>query len=1120
MKRDDATLAQVAAADPHSSTWLAANAGSGKTRVLTDRVARLLLDGVSPQRILCLTYTKAAASEMQNRLFQRLGAWAMMPDAELRDSLGALSSDGTVPLDAEVLATARRLFAKAIETPGGLKIQTIHSFCASLLRRFPVEAGVSPGFSEMDDRTSKVLREEVLDEIALTNPVAMAALARNFSGADVDDFLAELTRRKELFATPVSHQDLKDACGLPHGVTEQTILDSVFFGGEQDLLRDVGGVLRSREKSDLALGIKLQSFDGVTPTLATLTQMEKLFLGASGKSAGLPKNYPPTKDAKTALGPLLDPFDALRMRVSDARPLRLALQSYGRAKDLHIFANAYLPRLEASKQRRAWLDFDDLILKARTLLTDSNMAAWVLFRLDGGIDHILVDEAQDTAPRQWDVVKLLAQEFTAGEGARVDTQRTIFVVGDQKQSIYSFQGADPDAFEAMRHHFSQALAHVGQRLETRDLLHSFRSSKAILDLVDNTFTGVRGMGDQVRHLAFKQGLPGRVDLWSWEPKSDGAEDKDWFDPVDTVGDTHHSVRLARKIADLISRQLAHGQITEIKREDGVDVECTRRITAGDFLILVQRRSTLFHEIIRACKDQGLPMAGADRLRIGAELGVKDLTALLRYLATPEDDLSLAAVLRSPLCGLTEAELFDLAHDRPSFLTTALRQAEDRFPDVMQMLKDLRDRTDFDRPYDLLERALTRHNGRQKLLARLGLEAEEGISALLDQAMAYEQTDVPSLTGFLEWLERDEVTIKRQMDSAGDAIRVMTVHGAKGLEAPIVILPDTGKTVNKVSADILDANGVALWKERSENMPDAQRLLAEEIKARQQEERMRLLYVAMTRAENWLIICGAGEPAKVDDGGWYALAEQGMQACGATAGATGMRLEHLAWPEDLKDAAKSASGSQKTTALPDWSQHKAPAATAKPEPLSPSKLGGAKALPDPTGMALPEEEAKQRGTSLHLLLEHLPRVEPKDRIELAQKLGRLGPDGEDLLPIAERVLDAKHLAFLFAPDTMAEVSLTTPLPSLGGSQALGIIDRLVIEPDRILAVDFKSNTTVPTIAEKTPAGLLAQMGAYQEMLAQLYPDKKVEVAILWTQTAELMVLPHDIVRQALVSTHTS
>jgi ATP-dependent helicase/nuclease subunit A len=395
---------------------------------------------------------------------------------------------------------------------------------------------------------------------------------------------------------------------------------------------------------------------------------------------------------------------------------------------------------------------------------------------------------------------------------------------------------------------------------------------------------------------------------------------------------------------------------------------------------------------------------------------------------------------------------------------------------------------------------------------LGKEADEGISALLDQAMAYEQADIPSLTGFLEWLARDEVTIKRQLDSAGNASRVMTVHGAKGLEAPIVILPDTGQIKNSVRDDVLIRDGVALWKAKSDDLPPTQVELTDKIKTRQREEKMRLLYVAMTRAESWLIICGAGRPAKLDDGGWYAVAEAGMGITRATDG----RLEHLNWPQDLPR--RDVETPPEREALPNWATAKAPKPTPPPELLSPSKFTGPKALPDPSGKALSEEDAKLRGTTLHRLLEHLPRA--SDPTNLANRLGRYGPDGEDLLPLALKVVNAPELAHVFAQGSLAEVTLTAVLPSREGQTALGTIDRLIIEDDRILAVDFKSNAVVPSTAEKTPQGVLAQMGAYLEMLEQLYPQETIEVAILWTQNAQLMPLPHDIVRSALVSAHTS
>ena len=406
----------------------------------------------------------------------------------------------------------------------------------------------------------------------------------------------------------------------------------------------------------------------------------------------------------------------------------------------------------------------------------------MLYRLDGGIDHILVDEAQDTSPDQWDVVEKLAQEFTSGEGARSDVERTIFVVGDKKQSIYSFQGADPQAFDRMQQEFGRRLAESGSKLWDSTLEYSFRSSSAILSLVDILFENraEAGFHKDSLHRAFKADLPGRVDLWPVVEKVEEDDDGDWTDPVDRPGARHHTVILAEKVAQSIKDMIDRGEtIPEDGETPGTFVR--RKVQPGDFLILVQRRSDLFAEIIRACKALRLPIAGADRLKVGAELAVKDLAALLSFLATPEDSLSLATVLKSPLFGWTEQQLFDLAHRRQEqFLWAALRQRAEEFPETLDILNDLRGQIDFLRPYDLIERILTRHDGRRKLLGRLGAEAEDGINALLSQALAYERTDIPSLTGFLVWIQTDDLEIKRQMSGVGNMIRVMTVHGSKGL----------------------------------------------------------------------------------------------------------------------------------------------------------------------------------------------------------------------------------------------------------------------------------------------------------------------------------------------------
>ncbi|WP_170600766.1 double-strand break repair helicase AddA [Ruegeria arenilitoris] len=1110
--RDEATERQVQAARPDASTWLAANAGSGKTRVLTDRVARLLLDGVQPQHILCLTYTKAAASEMQNRLFKRLGEWAMLDDAALLRQLTELGVEGVI--DPDRLARARTLFARAIETPGGLKIQTIHSFCASLLRRFPLEAGVSPQFSEMEDRAAALLREEIVEDFA-EGPRArlIEDVARHITDTGFDKLTAAIAQKRTLFTPALQWPDLLARFDLPEEFDEDALLAQVFLGGEVELIRSILPALAGGGKTDAKAAEKLSGF--TEPALGQLPVLEDVFL--TGKSAKEPftakiGSFPTKALREGAMAGQMDSLESLMRRVEAAREGRLALAAARKSMVLHRFAAAFLPEYERLKQLRGWLDFDDLILRARLLLNDPAVAAWVLYRLDGGIDHILVDEAQDTSPDQWDVVEKLAQEFTSGEGARSGVERTIFVVGDKKQSIYSFQGADPQAFDRMQAEFGRKLQESGSKLWDWTLEYSFRSSSSILSLVDILFENraEAGFQKESQHRAFKADLPGRVDLWPVVEKVEDADEGDWTDPVDRPAAQHHTVILANQIAARIKAMIDAGEtIPEDGPTRGTFVR--RKVRPGDFLILVQRRSDLFAEIIRACKAQGLPIAGADRLKVGAELAVKDLAALLSFLATPEDDLSLATVLKSPLFGWSEQMLFDLAHRRQEkYLWAALRQRAGDFPETLAVLNDLRGQVDFLRPYDLIERVLTRHDGRRKLLGRLGAEAEDGINALLSQALAYERSDIPSLTGFLVWMQTDDLEIKRQMTGVGNMIRVMTVHGSKGLEAPIVILPDTGKRQPPRDAEIMVADGTPLWKVPADLSPGLVARAREDARQREENERLRLLYVALTRAEKWLIVAAAGDLGR-DGSSWYQLVEEAMGRAGAAEiPGTGIhRLAHGDWEGLQLDHRPTPEPVQDT--LPDLFHRPAPEPMPDAETLSPSDLGGAKALPGETG--LEEEAAKLRGTRLHLLLEHLAQA-PRDRWD--QLCARLLPDMQDgdrrdLLAEVAGVLTAPDLTPVFAPDALAEVPVSA---TLDGRRIHGVIDRLIVMDDVVQVIDFKSNATVPDRAETCPEGLLRQMGAYAAALSQIYPGREIRTAILWTRTARLMWLPHDLVTEAL------
>ncbi|MES0825515.1 double-strand break repair helicase AddA [Ruegeria sp. SCP11] len=1116
--RNDATERQVQAARPDASTWLAANAGSGKTRVLTDRVARLLLGGVQPQHILCLTYTKAAASEMQNRLFDRLGQWAMKDDAGLLAQLTDLGVQGLI--DPDRLAQARTLFARAIETPGGLKIQTIHSFCASLLRRFPLEAGVSPQFSEMEDRAAALLREEIVEDFAEGPQAALIEdVARFVTDTGFENLTAAIAHKRNLFAQPLVWPDLLQRFDLPEGFDEDALQARVFLGGEVELIQAMLPTLASSGDRDSKAAKKLSSF--TSAGLSQLALLENVML--NGKGAKEPfkakiNSFPTKALREGALADRMPQLESFMLRVEAARQQRLALVAARKTHVLHRFAAAFLPEYERRKQLRGWLDFDDLILRARQVLNDPAVAEWVLYRLDGGIDHILVDEAQDTSPDQWDVVEKLAQEFTSGEGARSGVERTIFVVGDKKQSIYSFQGADPQAFDRMQQEFGQRLEESGSKLWDSTLEYSFRSSSAILSLVDILFENraEAGFHKESQHRAFKADLPGRVDLWPVVEKVDEDEDGDWTDPVDRPGARHHTVILAEQVARSIKTMIATGEtVPEDGKTPGSFVR--RKVQPGDFLILVQRRSDLFAEIIRACKAEGLPIAGADRLKVGAELAVKDLAALLSFLATPEDNLSLATVLKSPLFGWSEQQLFDLAHRRQEqFLWAALRQRAKEYPETLEVLNDLRGQIDFLRPYDLIERILTRHDGRRKLLGRLGAEAEDGINALLSQALAYERTDIPSLTGFLVWMQTDDLEIKRQMSGVGNMIRVMTVHGSKGLEAPIVILPDTGKRQAPRDAEIMVGEGTPLWKVSADVSPALIVQARAEAREREENERLRLLYVALTRAEKWLIVGAAGDVGK-DGTSWYQMVEAAMARAGATqlSGSETLRLAHADW--DALPLEEHSEPEIAETPLPERFKVPAIAPEQEPETLSPSDLGGAKALPGDSGQD--EEAAKLRGTRLHLLLEHLPSLQQE---KWPQLCARVLPDMQDverqaLLTEAQNVLTANHLQSVFAADTLAEVPVTA---DLNGRRMHGVIDRLIVTETEVQVIDFKSNATVPDSPATCPEGLLRQMGAYAQALAQIYPGREIRTAILWTRNADLMWLPHDLVTDALARTQIS
>jgi ATP-dependent helicase/nuclease subunit A len=1123
----DPNRRQAAAADVEASVWVAASAGTGKTKVLTDRVLALMLAGSAPSRILCLTFTKAAAAEMANRLNARLSNWATAKDGALAQDLVALT--GAMP-DAQMLDHARRLLARVLDTPGGMRIETIHAFCQSLLRRFPIEAGVAPHFEVMDERSAgealASAREEVLTAArgggALAD--ALAVVTRLVSETGFDEIMSQLTldrgrlRRAIAAGQAQFSAELGRVLEVPQGMTEGDVVAdacAIGAGDETALRRAADAMLASCSVRDQERGGRIAVWLADSPArMVTFTNYLCAFFTQEGKpfqdiiSKGLAAKQP---DVAAAVMAEAERLAAVKRRRS-AAALHAATSALVRLGD------ALLTAYERHKEARALLDYDDLVLKARDLLRRPGVAPWVLFKLDGGLDHILIDEAQDTNPDQWEVVQALADEFFAGEGARA-AQRTVFAVGDAKQSIYSFQRADPQAFLRMRDHFAARVVAARQRWSSVDLDISFRSTEAVLGAVDAVFAhgeasaGVALDGAAIHHSAFRAGQAGLVELWPPVEPDEAPEARPWELPLEQRHTRAPQARLALAIARTVRQWLDSGE--RLASRD-------RRVQAGDVMVLVRRRGPFVVELVRALKQAEVPVAGVDRMLLTDQLAVQDMLALGAFLLLPEDDLTLATVLKGPLLGFDEEMLFAVAHGRQGSLWSELRRRAGEhagFARAVQILGDLLARADFVPPYELFAEVLGGGGGRRAVLARLGPEAADPLDEFLSMALAYERMHGPSLQGFLHWLVTGEAEVKRDLDQRGrDEVRVLTVHGAKGLQAPIVFLPDTLQVPVQPARLLWTEADLPLWRaHKSWDAPPAERALADVLRRREAEYR-RLLYVALTRAEDRLYVCGwRGKPTP-PEGCWYNLVARGL-ATAAGARPVEIDLTGIAGDDGWRGPGWRLDSPQQTVPrieamplphdlaapLPEWARRPPPPEPSPTRPLAPSQPRQADpAARSPLGGDV--GAGLLRGRLVHRLLQSLPELAPAARRAAARRFlalpvhGLDTPQQEALLAETLAVLDHPDFAPLFAPGSQAEV----PVVGLLGDRALaGQIDRLVVTEDAVLIVDYKTLRPPPTDEAETPAAYLDQLAAYRAAVAAIYPGRAVRCALLWTEGPRLM-----------------
>ncbi len=1138
--------AQAKASDPAGSVFVTANAGSGKTHVLVNRVIRLLLGGVAPEKILCITFTKAAAANMAERVFTTLGHWVTLDDAALD---AAIVETGAPRPNTRQRRRARELFACALETPGGLKVQTIHALCTRLLQQFPFEANVPARFAVLDDRDQAAMMERANIAVLLAasaGPESAEGRALQIAMASA----ADANFREVVREACLSRQNMlawADQAGDPQTALAQ-LAQTLGVGADEhleDIEREIveGPYLPSSEWAAAAAVLETGSTNDVKQATRLRQALAEAgsarvdgYLGVFLTDKMEPRKSLATKKISDARPDFTQRLEHECERVAALLQKRRAVAARERTHALLVIASAVAAHYRREKQARGVLDYDDLIDKTLAML-DNVSAGWVHFKLDRGVDHVLIDEAQDTSPRQWDIVERIIAEFTAGKGARDGVKRTVFAVGDEKQSIFSFQGAEPREFDLRKRDIGARFKAAQLSFEPVSFNYSFRSGVSVLQSVSATFATpdifrsvTTDSGGMPPHMALGDAAPAMVELWDLEAADERPEIEGWRAPFDAVSETSPDVRLAKRvqraISDLIDRREMTGPAGK-----------RRPLSYGDILILVRRRGTAFDAVIQALKHARIPVAGADRLKLTEHIAIIDLMNLADALLLPRDDLALAVALKSPLFGLDDDDLLLIAPQRKGTLRGALaaHAAENaKLHDALTRLERCERRFAQETPFAFYSWLLGGDRGRARMLARLGPEANDALDEFLELALSYERKEAASLQGFMAWLRSADIEIKRDMEIRRDEVRVMTAHGAKGLEAAVVFLIDTTRSPAESQRLSLvrlpqgnaapGAPNVVVWTGRKADDPPAVAGARAAMTGETDDEYRRLLYVAMTRAADRLIVGGMlpGNRNEPPPTSWYCLIRDGLERSGLQMQMVETShgpVRRYGRPEDfdLPTAEAPAAQDAFSEPAPIWLRSMAPRDLSTDALLRPSDP------PDEQDVAARSPQsveararARQRGTLVHRLLQSLPNLPATQRRDAAMAFltrhardasGWTPPEREALATQVLALIDDPQFASVFASGSRAEVPIIGRLQRRHGSPLLvsGQIDRLAITQREILIVDYKTNQAPPRTPQDAPRAYLRQMALYRAVLAKLYPDRAVRCWLLWTERPEIMEL---------------
>jgi ATP-dependent helicase/nuclease subunit A len=1112
------------ATDPRRDASVHASAGTGKTWLLVTRILRLLLAGACPDNLLAVTFTRKAAAEMEQRIMERLRELTEADEARR----GELLQQAGVTPDAEQLARAAQLYETVLGGTRRLRCTTFHAFCQDLLARFPLEAGIAPGM-EIRDTTGQ-LERAAYDALLVHSMRAPAApLARALDALAIACDSLENAKRA-LYSFLAQRSDWwawTDGEADPVAFATRSLgrrleidpADEPLAGypdaRQRERHQEFAALLRDNTATDVQLAARLdQALENTLSGEAFLAAATPAYLTGSGE----PRKRKTSSAQQKRLGAgrearyleLHEQGCAEVLAASDvlARHRSLALN-----RAWYLAGHELLQHYQRIKQEQRVLDFADLEWQACRLLNRSEHASWVQYKLDARIDHLLVDEFQDTNPTQWRLLLPLLEELAAGDAGR---ERSVFLVGDRKQSIYRFRRANPALLETASTWLERQRAARRYRLD-----HSRRSAGAIMDCVNRVFTQPDMAGllaDFTAHGTYLETVYGHVELLPLcTDTTTGGTDP----PAPLAGALRnplHAPRVTqangafheegRRIAHTIGRLMADG--TTVEKGDAV-----RPLRYDDiFILLRQRTHAVYYE--QALRAAGIPCLGASRGLLLENLEVRDLVALLECLVSPYDNLALAQALRAPLFGLDSEQLLPLSGHDGSHWSARLAQLAQAgsapWRDIHALLSHWRTLAGRLPVHDLLDRIF--HEG--ELLQRyerafpesLHPRVQASFTRFIELALELDNGRYPSLPRFLGLLQRlresdqDQPDESAPDDSHGQRVRLMTVHGAKGLEAPVVFLADAATEPKDHSAwsgcvdwpDGAERPRLMLLAARKTLRDRCTRSLLEAQAVAARREEANLLYVALTRARQYLYISGSTGPRNGGTG-WYGLLEAALADCHGTL-STGIRKAPHALP--VRDA---------TAPEVDPALSRPVQIVPRELPIAPSRLSpaGAHHHADPDG--------RERGIAIHLMLERLAG-NPESSADvlyraITNRLQRTAEDAElqAWWEEARAIVAAPSLAALYDAAQYTQAFNEAPVQYLDGTRMVyGVIDRLVLHGGNVLVIDYKTHRhatreSAPQLAQE----YRAQLACYAQAAARLWPGRTVRPAVLFTACTELVWL---------------